>query len=155
MFKKGKSSGGPVHAIGTMEQFKKRVLNNKKPAIVDFYAPWCGPCKAMAPIFKKVASKEDSLFFAKVNTEASPAIANRFRVRSLPTVLTFWEGEVMDIQVGLVTEEKLRDMVERMKSYYNMANPDASAEEEEQTEAAKVEEQETPAKKSWLKRLFG
>ena len=110
------SSRGPLQNISSLTQFKRSVLGAKKPALVDFWAPWCGPCKALGPIFQEVAEEHngDVLFF-KVNTEAVPAVGDMMRVRSIPTMIAFYEGEVIDMKMGVSPKGQLVKMVERMK----------------------------------------
>ena len=89
------ASQGPVKTISNMRQFEREVLEAEKPVIVDFWAEWCGPCKAMAPIFDSLAQEHhEDVVFAKVDTEASPDIAEMMNIRSLPTLLVFIDGNV-------------------------------------------------------------
>lgn len=85
----------------------------KVPAIVDFYADWCGPCRRVAPIMEKLAEEYDGkLVIYKVNTEKEPALSKAFQIRSIPTVLFFpMEGQPL-IHVGAMSEEDYRQIVE-------------------------------------------
>jgi thioredoxin 1 len=101
----------PIHV--TDAAFEKTVLQSDLPVIVDFWAPWCGPCKMVAPILEKIASDHaGKLIVAKVNTDDNPEWATKFGVQGIPTMLFVANGQVVHQQVGAVPEPYLRDMVE-------------------------------------------
>jgi len=103
--------GEPVHV--TDEAFEKAVMQSATPVIVDFWAPWCGPCRMVAPVLEKFAAEyQGRLIVAKVNTDDNPQWAGQFDVRGIPTMLFVAGGKVVHRQVGALPEPYLRDMVE-------------------------------------------
>ena len=97
----------------TDEAFEEEVLNSELPALVDFWAPWCGPCKAIAPIVKELAEEyEGRLKVAKVNVDDNQSAAMRYQVRGIPTLLIFKGGEVKQQVVGAVPKEVLAEKID-------------------------------------------
>ena len=91
------------------QQFDRFLTNNDLPVVVDFWAPWCDPCKMMAPAFEKVAGElKSSMRFARVNTEAEQALAARFTIRSIPTLAVFRKGREVSRQSGALDAASLR-----------------------------------------------
>lgn len=100
----------PIHV--TDAAFEKTVLQSTTPVIVDFWAPWCGPCKMVAPTLDKLAKEYgDELVIAKVNTDENPEWATRFNVQGIPTMLFVANGKEVHRQVGALPEPMLRDVV--------------------------------------------
>ncbi len=100
----------PVHV--TDAEFEKSVLQSTVPVIVDFWAPWCGPCKMVAPTLDKLASEyAGKVLVAKVNTDENPDWATRFGVQGIPTMLFIANGKLVHRQVGALPEGMLRDIV--------------------------------------------
>jgi len=90
--------------------FSEEVLQSSNPVLVDFWAPWCGPCKALTPTIEKLAAEYgDKVKFAKLNIDEAPEIASRYSIMSIPTLLLFHKGEVIEQLVGLVQKEKVLD----------------------------------------------
>ena len=113
---------GPGHVIEIKgeKQFEGRVLNADKPVLVDFWAPWCQPCKMMGPIFEAVArSMGKEVRFAKVNTEANPKLAAAFNIASIPSLLVFDRGEVIDSRIGLTSRGSLEALAQRALDKHN------------------------------------
>jgi thioredoxin 2 len=85
----------------TSANFNKIIANNELPVMVDFWAPWCGPCKMMAPVFEQAAQQlEPNMLLAKLNTENEQALAARYNIRSIPTIAIFKGGRVVAQQAG-------------------------------------------------------
>ena len=83
--------------------------------IVDFWAPWCGPCRGFAPTFEKVSADFPDICFAKVNTEEEPEIAGHFQIRSIPTLMIFRDQVIIYSQAGALPESRFRDLIEKAK----------------------------------------
>jgi thioredoxin 1 len=102
----------PIHV--TDAAFEKTVLQSNVPVIVDFWAPWCGPCKMIAPVLEKVAKENaGKLIVAKVNTDENQQWAGKFNVRGIPTLLFVAGGKVVHTQVGFSGEAMLRTVIKQ------------------------------------------
>ena len=100
----------PIHV--TDAAFEQTVLESSLPVIVDFWAPWCGPCKMVAPVLEKLAKEySGKVLVAKVNTDENPEWAGKFGVQGIPTMLFVAGGKVLHRQVGALPERMLRDVL--------------------------------------------
>ena len=88
--------------------FDQEVVNSDIPAIVDFWAPWCGPCRAIGPMVEDLAAEyKGRVKVAKLNIDESPRTAEKYGVRSIPTLMLFKDGKLLDTLIGLVPKDKL------------------------------------------------
>ncbi len=97
----------------TDAEFENKISTSAKPVLVDFWAPWCGPCKAMTPTIEKLAGEfEGRIVVGKMDIQAHPQAAGKLGIRSIPTLLFFKNGQVVDSLIGTANEDKIRDKIE-------------------------------------------
>ena len=99
----------------TTENFNDKV-SSSEIVILDFWAPWCGPCRQFAPIFEKVAGEYPDILFGKVNTEEEQAIAGHFQIQSIPTVIVLRDNIALFQQPGMIPEEGLHDIIKQVQA---------------------------------------
>jgi thioredoxin 1 len=96
------------------QNFEEVILNNDF-VVIDFWAPWCGPCKGFAPVYDAASEKHEGIVFAKVNTEEHQALAGHFQIRSIPTLVIFREKVIIYAQPGAMPASGFDDLIARAK----------------------------------------
>jgi thioredoxin 1 len=119
----------------TKENFEDVVTKNDL-IVVDFWAPWCGPCKGFAPVFEAASEKHPDTVFAKVNTDAEQELAGHFAIRSIPTIMVFREKVVLFSQAGALPAEGLESVLTQAKALdMKQVHEDIAKQEKEQATA--------------------
>ena len=112
------------------------VVTRSDLVIIDFWAPWCGPCKGFAPVFEAASEKHKDVVFAKVNTDEEQALAGHFAIRSIPTIMVFREQVVLFSQAGALPGEALESILSQAKALdMEQVHEDIAAQERERAEA--------------------
>ena len=94
--------------------FDSNILKNDKPCLIDFWAPWCGPCKAIGPVIDELADEYDGkILIAKMNVDDNPATPGKYGIRAIPTLILIKDGEVVDQITGAVGKPQLKTLIEK------------------------------------------
>ena len=108
------STSGSLATVVTDQTFQREVLESDVPVLVDFWAPWCGPCRMIAPLIDQLAEEyQGKLKAVKLNTDESPSVATEYGIRSIPTVMIFKDGQKVDTVIGAVPKSTLSGTIEK------------------------------------------
>lgn len=94
------------------EEFEEKVLQNKRRVLVDFYADWCGPCRMLSPVVEEIAKEKDEVDFYKINVDNAEEVSRKYGVMSIPTLIVFQDGKVINQSVGLKSKNELKEFLE-------------------------------------------
>ena len=97
--------------ILTKENFDEKVIKSEKAVLLDFWAPWCGPCRMLSPIVDEIAEENDGIVVGKINVDNEEDLARRFGIQSIPTLIVMKNGEVAKTSVGVIPKQKILDLV--------------------------------------------
>ena len=110
----------------------QEAIDSEKPLIIDFWAPWCGPCRSFAPTFEAAAEQHTDFAFAKVNTEEQQEIAAALKIRSIPTLMVFRERVMLFNQAGALSAAQLDDLINQVRDLdMNKIHAEIAAQDEQ------------------------
>ncbi len=97
--------------IITKDNFHQEVINSEKTVLMDFWATWCGPCRMIAPILEEIAQEREDIIVGKINVDEEPALANQFKIMSIPTLILMDKGQIVSQSVGAAPKNKILTML--------------------------------------------
>ncbi len=97
----------------TTQEFDEKVIDSSKPVLVDFWAEWCGPCKMLSPAVDSVSEQVVDVDFYKVNVDEESELAREYGIMSIPTLIVFKGGEIVEQSVGVISEDDIKELVEK------------------------------------------
>ena len=93
------------------KNFQEEVLNSEKPVLLDFWAPWCGPCRMVVPIIEEIAEENEDIKVGKINVDEQSELAHQFNVMSIPTLVVIKNGQEVNRSVGAKSKEEILEMI--------------------------------------------
>ena len=93
------------------ENFHKEVMLSEKPVLIDFWAPWCGPCRMVGPLVDEIAEERDDIKVGKINVDEEPELAAQFQIMSIPTLIVFKDGEVVSKTMGARPKAQINELI--------------------------------------------
>ncbi len=93
------------------ENFHKEVMMSEKPVLVDFWAPWCGPCRMVGPLVEEIAEERSDIKVGKINVDEEPELASQFQIMSIPTLMVFKDGEVVNRTMGARPKAQINELL--------------------------------------------
>lgn len=93
-----------------------QILSSNGIYIIDFYAPWCGPCKMLSPLLHELSMENTDVHFIKVNIDANPAVAKHFKIKTIPTLAFYKNGQFVDVQTGFIPKNQLQNTIFSLKN---------------------------------------